>query len=66
MTNDECDYAILKSLDGRTLKFSQVYIPINSAFGPDKTIYRQVDRRLQALRKAGKVKFSHGFGWSLK
>ena len=69
MTNEDMDQAIIELLDGKTLKFCQINACLNPTWPKDDCrdkLYRQIDRRLQAMRKTGKVKFSHGFGWSLK
>lgn len=61
MTNEEMDRMLLDILSDRTLRFSQIQAVLG--YG---ALYRQIDRRLQALRKRGELRFSHGFGWSCK
>ncbi len=65
VTNEEIDQKIIEALDGRTLKFGQIFYNIPHDISEHHVIYRQLDRRLQALRKKGKIKFSHGFGWRM-
>lgn len=58
MTNEEADRAILLTLAHRSLVFADIrersHIP-----------ERQLDRRLQALRRAWYVRHRMGEGWSL-
>lgn len=64
MTNDELDAVLLELLTRRTLKFHQIQACIGAQIGiNDGKLYRQIDRRLQALRKRSEVSFSSGFGW---
>jgi hypothetical protein len=56
-TNEYVDEAILSKIkECRHVKF------VSLRFIAD---YRQVDRRLQALRRAGKIRFDTKLGWML-
>jgi hypothetical protein len=68
------DAAILDALNGRSITFSALTVIPNVASEADKasrpdrygnsTGWRLVDRRLQAMRKAGLVKVSRATGWA--
>jgi DNA-binding HxlR family transcriptional regulator len=57
-TNEQLDALILKTLYGRTLKFKEIQSNVSGDM-------RQIDRRLQSLKRAGKVVFNSKTGWAL-
>ena len=60
LTNPELDQRILECLDGRQLRFAEIVARIYRASGSygeaDKPYWRHVDRRLQALKRTGKIR----------
>jgi hypothetical protein len=68
------DAAILDALNGRSVTFSALSVIPHVAAEAERVAiptrmgnkhgWRVVDRRLQALRKAGKVKVDRRTGWS--
>lgn len=67
----ELDALILDALNGRSITFSAMCVipriedaSEQAANGTKSTAWRIVDRRLQALRKAGKIVYSRNHGWS--
>ena len=55
MNNNEIDEAILAALKDGVNKFYLLHARIG-----DHVEYRRIDRRLQALRKQGKIAFDKG------
>lgn len=66
---DELDVLILQQINCETpvsfhtIHFSEVYHCCENLAAPGGEGFRVLDRRLQALRKAGKIKSIPGKGW---
>ena len=63
MTNDQMDAAIRDALKDGPRNFTALNVFVDSRFKRD--CFRHLDRRLQALRKAGEIKPDRRVGWSL-
>lgn len=48
--------------DDKVVSEEAAMVAVKNRFGTHES-ERAVDRRLQALRKAGKITFAHGAGW---
>ena len=64
MSNDEMDTALLRILAGGPKHFDAIRAGMVIA-PADEQAWRQIDRRLQALRKRGLIASSRKLGWSL-
>lgn len=60
LSNAALDQRILEVLDGKKLRFAEIVARIYQGVGGygevDKPYWRHVDRRLQALRRTGKIR----------
>ncbi len=56
----EIEERIIKAISRGPKKFFEIHHHVGFNVN-----FRHVDRRLQVLRKSGKIKFEHGKGWTL-
>ena len=62
MTNDELDDAVLNAIEWGNQRFVDIRVHVRRKF-PHRDLYRPVDRALQRLRKAGRIRFAEGKWW---
>ena len=65
----EVDAAILATIKGGR-RFAHNFETLNirqacAKVSPEKKVFRMIDRRLQAMRKAGQIKYDTKTGWAV-
>lgn len=65
----DLDEAIVKTIAGGTKTFGPILVRVSAIahrLSPLGDSFRLVDRRLQALRKAGRIAFNRKTGWRVE